>query len=177
MNKFMTSCLNIYIILAYQSSSFIAFQHDKDNSASVLMNFSEQFQFAGRLTELRNHNYGKLDCNIKQILNTLRINEKLVSGEIAIFIEHDILVFKIKRQNKFLAARFRYYANTDASFNVEQNPGPATSLGENNPKKTQTVHSPDKVRCQTSNVNEIQGKQTKLSFLACSAYTNYMTKK
>lgn len=85
----MTSCLIVYIILAYQSSGFIAFQHEKDNSASVLKNFNEQF--AGRLTELRNDNYGKLDCNIKQILNPLcTTNKKLVSGEIAIFIEHDI---------------------------------------------------------------------------------------
>ncbi len=34
---------------------------------------------------------------------------------------------KFKRRNKYLASRFRYYANTDASFNVERNPGPLNS--------------------------------------------------
>jgi hypothetical protein len=32
---------------------------------------------------------------------------------------------KFKRRKKFLASRFRYYPNSDASFNVERNPGPS----------------------------------------------------
>jgi hypothetical protein len=32
-----------------------------------------------------------------------------------------------KRRHKYMASRFRYYPNTDASFNVERNPGPSKS--------------------------------------------------
>ena len=41
----------------------------------------------------------------------------------------------VKRRHKYLSAQFRYYPNTDASFNVERNPGPSKS------NKTNTIQS------------------------------------
>ena len=37
----------------------------------------------------------------------------------------------IKRRHKYLSSRFRYYPNTDASFNVERNPGRSKSYKTN----------------------------------------------
>ena len=41
----------------------------------------------------------------------------------------------VKWRHKYLSSRFRYYPNTDASFNVERNPGPSKS------NKTNTIQS------------------------------------
>ena len=41
------------------------------------------------------------------------------------YAQKSLTNIKSKRRKKFLASRFRYYPNSDASFNVERNPGPS----------------------------------------------------
>jgi uncharacterized CHY-type Zn-finger protein len=62
----------------------------------------------------------------REILTEFNYAEKsnLTSNVSYILAEYKITNIETTRRIKYVPSRFRYYANTDASFNVERNPGP-----------------------------------------------------
>ncbi len=64
------------------------------------------------------------------------------------------------RKRKYLGSRFRYYDNTDATFNIERNPGPEqTKARQNNNNLKKQVnrmrceHCEKTIRCNQKNIN------------------------
>ena len=51
----------------------------------------------------------------------------------------NVTLLKQKRRRRFLKSKFRYYPNTDASFNIEENPSPTN---QDQPSNSTTLEKP-----------------------------------
>lgn len=77
-------------------------------------------------------------------------------NKICVCGEHNFVLFNTKRKNKFLASTLRYYPNTDASFNVERNPGPANSSNHETTRTVREQNISSHLTCFYQNVRSLK---------------------
>ena len=79
---------------------------------------------------------------------------------------------KHTRCHKFLASRLRYYPNTDASFNIEKNPGAETTANSKKTRFVSNVNTDSDLTCFYQNVRSLKASG-KLSHFQDIVLTNH----
>jgi hypothetical protein len=80
---------------------------------------------------------------------------------------------KTNRRHKYLASSLRYYNNTDATFNVERNPGPSNSGNDDSEAKIRQIKLPKRgLRIGEWNINHLTDAKFKQINLLLTTSTN-----